>query len=187
MKIVYAIFITSIFMVSIVHAKANTPGHYYVIAEALNVRLNASTKGKVTNTLSMNQKVEVFEVKNGWARISKYYDGVAEGISGKVARWTSAKYLSSDRPTNNKLIDYSSPLTKAISSSQDYSKNKDIFLSVSAKLIDQRECKLSDFEEMGGWMRSSNHKPKPIYFTYCSAKKANDRIYLDATTGKLYR
>lgn len=79
-------------------AEATTPGDYYVNVNSLNVRLSPSSKGKVTNKLYRQQKVQVFEVKSGWARISKYYNGSVEGVSGKVARWASSKYLSVDRP-----------------------------------------------------------------------------------------
>ncbi len=76
-------------------------GDYYVSSEKLNVRLDASRGGLITNTLYKHQKVKVFEFKNGWARISDYYDGTIEGLSGNVARWVYANHLSSDRPTQD--------------------------------------------------------------------------------------
>ena len=87
-----------VFSISFTNAEAITTGNYYVTANALNVRLSPQSDGKITNKIYRQQKVEVFEIKSGWARISKYYDGSIEGVSGQVARWISKKYLSKNRP-----------------------------------------------------------------------------------------
>jgi uncharacterized protein YgiM (DUF1202 family) len=87
-----------VFSISLTNAEAITTGNYYVTANALNVRLSPQSDGKITNKIYRQQKVEVFEIKSGWARISKYYDGSIEGVSGQVARWISKKYLSKNRP-----------------------------------------------------------------------------------------
>ncbi|OED45148.1 hypothetical protein AB833_00165 [Chromatiales bacterium (ex Bugula neritina AB1)] len=71
---------------------------YYVTANALNVRLSPKPNGKITNKIYRQQEVEVFEIKSNWARVSKYYDGSVEGVTGKVARWVSKEYLSKSRP-----------------------------------------------------------------------------------------
>lgn len=83
------------------YSEADTPGTYYVIADILNVRLAPSPKAKITNRIYRQEKIVVYEVKNGWARISKYYDGWIEGVpQRKVARWVAAKYLSPTRPVD---------------------------------------------------------------------------------------
>lgn len=74
------------------------PGEYYVTADTLNVRLAPKSDGSITNKLYRQQKLQVYEVKGGWARVSEYYDGSKEGVSGQVARWVSASYLSKSRP-----------------------------------------------------------------------------------------
>ena len=81
-------------------ADASTPGSYYVTAGTLNVRLAPSPKAKTTNKLYRQQRVDVFELKNGWARVSKFYDGRVESLRGQVARWVSAKHLSTNRPAD---------------------------------------------------------------------------------------
>lgn len=68
-------------------------GKVYVTADRLNVRLSPSPSGKVTNVLDRGQGLDVLEVKNGWARISRYYDGSIEGVRGEVARWVAARHL----------------------------------------------------------------------------------------------
>jgi uncharacterized protein YgiM (DUF1202 family) len=179
--------ILAFLMVSFAHAGATSPGDYYVTSGKLNVRLAPNKNGKITNTLYKRQKLEVFEVKDGWARISRFYDGGVEGVSGDIARWVFAKYLSTNRPAEEKVADLNSPVAKVIKSSDDFSKYQSIFVSASDKLIKSGKCRLGDFKEMGGWWRSTNHKPKPVYFTYCGGMTKNNRIYLNAATGKTFR
>ncbi len=186
MKHIFVILITY-FTVSAVYAGTTMPGDYYVTSETLNVRLAESRNGKITNTLYKRQKVEVFEVKEGWARISQYYNGAVEGLSGDVARWVFAEYLSASRPSEEKIVSNNSPVANAIKTSDDFSKYQSVFISASEKLINNGNCRLSDFEEMGGWMRSSNHKPKSVYFTYCGGMTKSNRIYLNTTTGKTFK
>jgi hypothetical protein len=80
------------------YAQASTPGTYYVAEPVLEERLAPSSGGSSTNRIYLRQKVEVFELKDGWARISKYYDGSAEGKSGQIARWVRASGLSPSQP-----------------------------------------------------------------------------------------
>jgi len=96
------------FLVSVANADAITTGDHYVTANVLNVRLHPQSGSRITNKIYRQQKVEVFEIKSGWARVSKYYDGSVEGVSGQVARWVSKKYLSKSRPK-----DLDQPVIKA--------------------------------------------------------------------------
>ncbi|ELB2105052.1 SH3 domain-containing protein [Vibrio parahaemolyticus] len=158
----------------------------YVIADALNVRLEPSQTGKITNTLYRGQKVAVLEISSGWARISLFYDGDIERVSGKVARWVSYSYLSSNKPSRRAKS--SSRLQSALSSSDDYSKYKDVFLDKSQVLIKMGYCNVGDFEKVGGWVRSVNYKPRRVYFTYCGTQShVSGRIYLDVISGKIFQ
>ena len=60
---------------------------YCVVNNKLYVRLRPNKNGKITNSIYKGQIIYVLERKNGYVRISNYYDGNIEGISGKVARW----------------------------------------------------------------------------------------------------
>lgn len=162
-------------------AEAVSAGEYYVAANRLSVRLGPSTAATITNTLNRKQKVEVYEVKNGWARVSKYYNGAVEGKSEKVARWVSAQYLSSSKPEDN--FSSNTPLENAIKGSDNYSLYRENFIKLSKELIDQGRCSVADYKEMGGWIRSSNHKPQPIYFTYCGGFSKGNKVYINAETG----
>lgn len=79
-------------------ASISEPGSYYVTKPVSEVLLGPTSDSKLTNRLYRQQRVDVFEVRDGWARVSKYYDGRIEGQPGQVARWISARHLSSNRP-----------------------------------------------------------------------------------------
>lgn len=181
---VFQIILLSATLISSVFGAANSPGSYYVTTEVLNVRLSPNSSGKVTNQLYERQRVDVLEIKNGWARVSKYYSGSSEGIEGNVARWVSAKYLSSSKP---KEIQANAPLEEAIKSSDTYSKYKATFIKASKSLIAKKQCSLADFKEMGGWLRSSSYKPKPVFYTYCGGMRSSNKVYLNAKTGRVFK
>ena len=176
----------TIFSASTAFAEARSPGGFVVTADSLNVRQAANETGKVTGKLYQQEKVEVFEVKNGWARISEYYDGEINGQSSKVARWVFATHLSAPRPTVKKAT-ANSPIVNAIKSSDDLAMHQDFFAWVSEELIISGECKLSDFEDIGGWWRSVDHKPRPVYYTYCGGAIDNHRVYVNTATGITFR
>lgn len=159
----------------------------YVTSNKLNVRLAPNKSGTITNTLYKRQKVEVFEVKDEWARISIFYDVEVEGLSGEVARWVSTKYLSTDSPEEVQLKNVSSPIAAVLKSSDDFTKHQQVFVSASEKLVDSGKCALDDFKEIGGWWRSPKYKPNPVYFTYCGGMHKDNRIYLNTATGQTFR
>lgn len=81
-----------------VFAQATQPGVYFVKEKFLEERLAPQANASITNKIYLQQKVDVFEIKNGFARVSKYYDGEVEGKQGQVARWVLTAGLSSTRP-----------------------------------------------------------------------------------------
>jgi len=80
-----------------------------------------------------------------------------------------------------------SQIVDAIKSSDDFSTYQDVFISVSEKLVNSGKCSLPELKEMGGWVRSQIHNPKPIYFTYCGGMHRNNRIYVDVVSGKTFK
>jgi hypothetical protein len=83
-------------------AQASMPGTYYVKESVLEERLAPSSTATITNRIYLRQKVEVFELEGGWARVSKYYNGSVEGKSSQVARWVRANGLSASQPKEPK-------------------------------------------------------------------------------------
>ena len=216
-RAILAIFI-AVFTTSSAFAEAKYPGDFVVSADTLNVRLAADTTGKVADRLNQSEKVEVLEVKDGWARISGYYGVEVGGQSENVARWVFATHLSPVLPAEETVvegdtivaamvssgdltkyqntavadqpvqrIDANSPIVLAIKASEDLAKYLGTFVSVSEKLIDAGECQLSDFEDIGGWWKSVDHQPRPIYYTYCGGASNNHRVFVNVSTGRVFR
>lgn len=73
-------------------------GVYYVTAAKSPVHLGPHTTARVTSTLYRQQRVDVLEVQGVWARVTKYYDGAAEGVYRPVARWVVFEDLDTERP-----------------------------------------------------------------------------------------
>ena len=180
------ILILLVLLGNVAHGATEGPGWFYVTAESLKEWLGPSTSAAATNTIYKGQAVEVFEVKDGWARVSKYYDGTVEGQSGQVARWVSAQYLGKEKSAPP-VVAADNQLEQAIKGSDDFSKYRAGLVKGSQELINSGKCSLADFREMGGWMRSTNYKPKPVYFTYCGGMTLSHKVYLNVQTGEIFR
>ena len=147
----------------------------YVNVEKTDEYLAPTATAKITNTLYLGQKVDVFEEQKGFSRVSKFYDGKIEGKSGQVARWVISATLSKT-PVTKPVVQANTALEKAISGSDDFTKYKVKFTALSQKLLDSGKCSLADFKEQGGWWRSSTPN---LYFTYCGGMSLNNKIYIN--------
>jgi len=88
---------------------------------------------------------------------------------------------------NKEAADALAKIEAVLKDSDDFSSHKEIMLKLSQQLIEQGKCTLADFEDMGGWVQSFKHKPKPVYFTYCGDINEDSRIYLDAENQSLFK
>jgi hypothetical protein len=94
----------------------------YVGARTLNVRICPDIECEVAVKVYRGHMVEVYEAREGWSRISKYYEAKTEGLkasggeetSGKVARWASSKFLWRHKPGQTPVA----PKTEVASASQ---------------------------------------------------------------------
>ncbi|CVI14848.1 exported hypothetical protein [Agrobacterium fabacearum CFBP 5771] len=78
-------------------------------------------------------------------------------------------------------------ITQSVSQSDDFKRHELAFVTATKKLISDGTCKVSDFEYVGGFLKSMNHKNKPIYFTYCGGMTISNRLYLNVSTGEIFR
>ena len=188
----------------IISEPASTEKALWVTSDRLNRRSCPNEKCGSVGQLFFRESATVYEEKNGWARITKYYDANCQsgkslyvdsgnakctkenGITdGQFAEWVSTAHLSATQPPDpaaNASGDYA-----LVKSSDDYRKYKDIFAQSAKALIGDGTCSASDFQEMGGWMKSITHRNKPIYFTYCGGMTLQNKVYLDASSGQTFR
>jgi len=75
----------------------------------------------------------------------------------------------------------------AISASNDFDLHEKAFIVATKKLVKKGTCTLSELNEMGGWLKAQTEVYQPVYFTYCGGMKIKNRIYLNTSTGKVYK
>lgn len=178
---------------------------FWVTTERLDRRTCPSKRCGVVGQLFFRESAHVYEKSKGWARITKPYDAscvagrseyvdrgqaaCTEGngiVDGIFAEWVEMKSLSTTRPAD--------PAETAIADetlvaqSDDFALHRRAFAKAAAELIADRTCTREDFAEMGGWTKSVNqYRDRPVYFTYCGGMTVENKIYLDASNGKIFR
>lgn len=176
----------------------------WVTSERLNRRTCPSESCGVVGQLFFREGVFVHEQRDGWARITQPYDAScvggrseyidagnavcddANGIAnGQFAEWVSMEYLSETRLPDPAAD--ASGIEALIAVSDDFARYRAAFAEAAQSLIAQRRCTERDFRDMGGWVKSTNHRNQPIYFTYCGGATVANRLYLNADTSEIFR
>lgn len=76
----------------------------FVIVDVAEERLGPSESATITNRVHRGQVVNVYETQSGWARVSGYYQGGAEGQPGRVARWIPMASLGAEPPISARAL-----------------------------------------------------------------------------------
>lgn len=172
-------------------------------ADRVNRRTCPSTECGSVGQLFFREAAEVFEERDGWIRITKYYDGscvndrsqyvdsgnascaASNGFDGsQFAEWVSADFLVDVRPADPGVGATGSAML--VAQSDDFRIHQAAFVAAADKLIGDGTCTEKNFIDNGGWVKSMNNKTEPVYFMYCGSG-GGDRIYLNASTGRTYR
>lgn len=185
------------------HAQAPGGRDLWVTSDRLNRRTCPSTQCGVVGRLFFREKAVVLEESNGWGRVTNYYpaecrDGRIEYVDegnaacspdngvrdGRIAEWVSLRFLSARRPADPGARAVG--IARLVSRSDDYRLYGKVFAEVAEKLITSGRCTPKDFEDMGGWVKSTERRDEPVYFTYCGSLASQSKIYLDAATGRVF-
>lgn len=178
---------------------------YWATAERVDRRTCAARSCGVVGQLFFRESAHVYEITNGWARITQPYDGsCANGRSeyvdsgavacneangftdGRFAEWVELSRLSTERPANPAVT--AAADEALVAQSDDFTRYRRAFATAAAQLIADGRCSRGDFQEMGGWIKSVNqYRDQPVYFTYCGGMTNANKIYLDASTGRIFR
>ncbi|MCG9695199.1 hypothetical protein L1D55_26500 [Vibrio sp. Isolate22] len=155
---------------------------FYVLDRKLEVVKQPEIDGLITDYLYKGEKVEVLEKQGDWARISDYT--VLKEGGPEIAEWVAMSGLSNDEVVisdkeNKEILD--SYLVK----SDDLKLYQEKFRNSVAKLISEGECVPSDFEELGGWVKSVRYSERDVYFIYCGGLSIENKIYLDVNTNEI--
>jgi hypothetical protein len=194
-------FAITISAATLVSGSAQAEEHLWVKVEAVERKTCPSVKCGTVGNLSFRESVKVLETRNGWGRVTHFYDASCSGgksqyvdsgravcdksngiVGGKFAEWVKMDGLSKDRPPKPEAG--SSAIEQALKDSDRYEEHRDRFITVAEELIASGQCTLQDFIDEGGWMRSTQKsRGVGIYFTYCNG--GAKRVYLDVNTGKV--
>ncbi|MGR5236936.1 SH3 domain-containing protein [Vibrio alfacsensis] len=156
---------------------------YYVIERRIDVYNKPAHQALVVDSLYKGEKVAVLEKANGWFRLSDYI--LYEEGGEETAEWVDSKGLSDSEPViqEQERIEI---LDGYLQKSDDLKRHLDIFRNKTQQLLDDQTCVPSDFEELGGWVRSITYKQRNVYFIYCGGLEQENKIYLDVDTGKVF-
>ncbi len=172
----------------------------WVTTDRADRRTCPSAKCGTVGNLFYRESAEVFETKNGWARVTKYYpayctvgrldvkSGNADcsptnGVrDGNMAQWVRLDSLSRNRPADPAAG--AEGTAALVGQSDNFRLYKAAFVQAAEKLMSSGECTQKDFKDLGGWVKSTN-KGMGIYFTYCGG--GSTRIYLDVSNGRTFR
>jgi len=156
---------------------------FYVLDIKLEVVDQPEIDGLITGYLYKGEKVEVLEKQGDWARISDYI--VLKEGGPQIAEWVAMSGLSNDEVviSNNENKDI---LDSYLVKSDDLKLYQEKFRNSVAKLISEGECEPSDFEELGGWVRSVRYSERDVYFIYCGGLSLENKIYLDVNTNEIF-
>ena len=176
----------------------------WVTIDGLNRRTCPDVSCGIVGVQFFREGVTVREQSDGWSRVSRSYDascfnGIVEYVDsgndacteangvvgGQFAEWVSSQYLSSERPPDPAA---GATGTEAlIGGSDDFRLYRDEFVQATSELIRNGSCSRADFEELGGWLKSSFHAGEPVYFTYCGGMTLANRLYINTATGEVFR
>ncbi len=178
------------------------PKSQYVIVDQLTRRTCPSVSCGNVGWILYRQKLNIFEVRNGWARITEEYDAYCENgkskyvdsgndactkangiVNGAFSEWVDMTFLSPEQPANP--ADSASENEELVKNSDDFRIHRKVFAEAARDLIDQRQCTAMDFRNNSGWTKSTT-KGANVYFIYCGGFTIYNRIYLDALTGRTY-
>lgn len=182
--------------------EANTDdGNLWVTSQYLDRHTCASESCGIVGRLFFREAATVLETEGEWARITKPYDasclnGVSEyvdkgdssctadnGIAdGKFAEWVLAKDLSATRPADP--AETAAESERVVAQSDDFAQHREAFVKAANQLIEDGRCTAAEIGEMGGWVKSTNERDRPIYFTYCGGMTMANRLYLNVDFGR---
>nr|WP_252735225.1 SH3 domain-containing protein [Vibrio splendidus] len=156
---------------------------FYVLDRKLEVVEQPEIDGLITDYLYKGEKVEVLEKQGEWARISDYI--VLKEGGPQTAEWVSMSGLSNDEViiSEKESIEI---LDSYLVKSDDLKIHKETFRNTVAELISDGECDPSDFEELGGWVKSVKYSDRDVYFIYCGGLSLENKIYLDVNTNEIF-
>ncbi|WP_338166597.1 hypothetical protein [Vibrio sp. 10N] len=158
------------------------PSQYYVSRAVETVYQQPETSATPDGIAYYGEQLNVMERRGDWIRIAPIYQ-LEEGAE-EVSQWVDSANLSVE-PVKLSGSTWLDVLDGYIENSDHYMSFQEAFINASTQLIQAKRCRLADFEEVGGWIKSINHQDS-VYFTYCGGIETEHKIYLNVASGKIF-
>ncbi len=185
---VLALTLSSILATAHASPAPNKPGDYWVNVDRVEIRAAPDPKAKSISYNGRGWKMLVIEVKNGWGRTSKYYDGADDGLRGQIAEWVPMSALDTVEPPKETVHAGDPDVTQYLTGSDNFGKHRKVMIRAAQDLMANHTCTMNDFKMNGAWFQMpEGGLSNPIYFTYCGSMTSEGRVYLNVNTGKAYK
>ncbi|MFA0442018.1 hypothetical protein AB4560_19090 [Vibrio sp. 10N.222.51.C12] len=158
------------------------PDHYFVSELSVAIMLQPDDDALKDGTAFYGEELRVMEHAQEWIRIAPIYQ--LEEDQKEVSQWVKIEGLSTE-PVVLTGPRWQAILSDTIANSDDYNRYQERFFSATTSLIENKRCRLSDFIEVDGWIKSINH-PNNIYFSYCGGLDVANKVYLNVSTGEIF-
>jgi hypothetical protein len=156
---------------------------YYVSVESAEIRTQPSQTAPSEGTAYLGEHIEALGHQEDWIRIAPIYQ--LEDDGEQTSQWLPLDVVGKE-PISTKSEQWAQAIISYIDKSDDFSEHDEAFIKATQTLLVEKQCRASDFVEIGGWVKSINYK-NDVYFTYCGGLETSDKIYLDVKTGRVFR
>ena len=183
----------------VAQVEAPMPSHW-VTTQRLARYTCPSTGCGVVGEFYYRQGVDIYEERNGFARVTKFYDASCtngrsdyvdsgpagctkvNGIeNGQFAEWVELSALSTERPADPG--EGATGTAELVADSDDFNIYQAQFVRAAETMMAQGMCTAEQIREIGGFWYAPSRKPDPVYFIWCG----DVQYYLDASTGEIWR
>ncbi len=156
---------------------------YYVSVDSAEIRRQPSKAAPSEGTAYLGEHIEALGHQEDWIRIAPIYQ--LEDDAEPTSQWLPLDVVD-DEPISTTSEQWAQAIISYIDKSDDFSENEEAFVKATQSLLIEKQCRASDFVEIGGWVKSINYKDD-VYFTYCGGLETSDKIYLNVKTGRIFR
>lgn len=176
------------------------PGMLWVSAQRLLRYTCPATDCGIVGNFYYREGVEPLETRDGWIRVSRYYDAscvngrseyVDTGdadcvrdngiVDGQFAEWVEKSSLTSTQPADPAAG--ATGLAKLIAGSDDFNLYETQFVEAARSLLSRGSCTEQEMAEFGGFWESINLRPRKAYFIQCGQEK----FYVDLVTMEIFQ
>jgi hypothetical protein len=168
-------------------------GTAFVFDRAVQAHSCATAECPVLTEHHFRSRVEILELKEGWARLTEFRNP-CEGAQSEfsdteecnplsgitptpIAEWVAVSGLTAKQPPDPGAK--ATELAKFVAGSDDFDLYEAQFVAALPQIVALGTCTTGDIEKMNGWRKAPEFNPRSVYSIVCGQRKA----YLDVANG----